>query len=382
MKHAIILLSALIILFSACTNEQKAEKPVVKKQSNASKTQEDYVQLLPEQIKNSGIEIGAFEKREMHTTLKVNGVIDVPPENIVSISIPLGGYIKRMALIPGMRVGKGSILATVEDQQYIQLQQDYLTAKSKLKFVEADYNRQKGLNATKATSDKLFQQSESEFSNQKILLRSLAEKIRLTGLNPAVLNENNISRAINIYAPISGYVTKVNVNKGKYVSSSDVLFELINPGALHVNLTVFENDASKLKEGQKILCTTNKHPEKKYLAIIHLITPNIGEDRTTSVHCDLKDYDKDLLPGTFVNAVIELSNSSVTAVPESAVVKWENKDYIFSAEGSNKFKMVKVETGVINNGFVEIKSVLDVKSIVIKNAYAILMKMKNSEEEG
>ncbi|MBB6270025.1 cobalt-zinc-cadmium efflux system membrane fusion protein [Pedobacter cryoconitis] len=382
MKQAIILTSALIILFSSCKNEQKEEKTAAKEQTQKLKTDEDLVQLLPAQIKNSGIEVGDFQNKEMHTTLKVNGVIDVPPENIVSISIPLGGYVKKMALIPGMKVGKGSVLATVEDQQYIQLQQDYLTAKSRLKFAEADYNRQKGLNATKATSDKLFQQSESEFSNQKILVRSLAEKIRLIGLNPSVLNENNISRAINIYAPISGYVTKVNVNTGKYVTSSDVLFELINPGALHVNLTVFENDASKLKEGQKIICTTNKHPEKKYTAIIHLITPNIGEDRTTSVHCDLKDYDKDLLPGTFMNASIELNNSSVTAVPEAAVVKWENKEYIFSAEGGNKFRMRKVETGVINNGFVEIKSALDVKSIVVKNAYAILMKMKNSEEEG
>ncbi|KIO76976.1 hypothetical protein TH53_11920 [Pedobacter lusitanus] len=380
MKQAIILASFLTIFSCSCTSEKKEQQEEVKK--TVVKTDADQVQLSPEQIKNSGIEIGVLGKKEMHTTLKVNGVIDVPPENIVSVSIPLGGYVKKMSLIPGMRVAKGSVLATIEDQQYIQLQQDYLTAKSRLKFAEADYNRQKGLNATKATSDKLFQQAESEFSNQKILVRSLAEKIRLTGLNPSQLNETNISRSINIYAPISGYITKVNVNPGKYVTSSDVLFELINPGALHVNLTVFENDASKLKEGQKIICTTNKHPEKKYLAIIHLITPNIGEDRTTSVHCDLKDNDKDLLPGTFMNAAIELNNSSVNAVPEAAVVKWENKDYIFSAEGADKFKMIRVETGVINNGFVEIKSAPDVKSVVVKNAYAILMKMKNSEEEG
>lgn len=382
MKKIIQFASFLLVLCASCSNQQQDEKTAVKEEKPQTKVDEDVVQLLPAQIKNSGVETGPFEKREMHTALKVNGVVDVPPENMISISIPLGGYVKKMRLIPGMRVAKGSILATIEDQQYIQLQQDYLTAKSKLKFAEADYIRQKGLNATKATSDKLFQQAESEFSSQKILARSLAEKIRLIGLNPNTLNEINISRAINIYAPISGYITKVNVNTGKYVTSSDVLFELINPGALHVNLTVFENDASKLKEGQRIICTTNKHPEKKYLAVIHLITPNIGEDRTTSVHCDLKDADEDLLPGTFMNATIELNNSSVTAVPESAVVKWENKEYVFSAEGGNKFRMRKVETGVSNNGFVEIKSPLDVKSIVVKNAYAILMKMKNSEEEG
>jgi len=383
MKHILIIAFTLVILSSSCSHEQKEEAATAGKSADRVQIDADLAQLSAEQIKNSGIETGTFEKREMHTTLKVSGMVDVPPENIVSISIPLGGYVKKMMLIPGMRVSKGSVLATVEDQQYIQLQQDYLTAKTKLKFAEADYKRQKGLNATKATSDKLFQQTESEFSSQKILVSSLAEKIRLIGLNPAALTADNISRAIHIYAPISGYVTKVNVNTGKYVSSSDVLFELINPTASHVNLTVFENDASRLAEGQKVTCTTNKHPEKTYVATIHLITPNIGDDRTTSVHCELeKGYGKELLPGTFINASIEINNASVTAVPEEAIVKWESKNYIFAAEGNHKFRMTPVETGAANGGFIEIKSPLNVKSIVVRNAYAILMKMKNGGEEG
>lgn len=382
MKQIVLIASALMLLISSCSQGNKEEAANTKGKTDSVSVDNDMVYLSAEQLKNAGVEIGAAEKVEMHTALKVSGVVDVPPENIVSVSIPLGGYVKKMGLIPGMHVSKGAVLATIEDQQYIQLQQDYLTAKSKLKFAEADYIRQKGLNATKATSDKLFQQTESEFSSQKILLSALAEKLRLIGINPAQLNEQNISRTIRIYAPISGYVTKVNVNTGKYVSPADILFELINPAALHVNLTVFENDASKLTEGQKIICTTNKFPEKKYTAIIHLITPNIGEDRTTSVHCELKDYGKELLPGTFMNATVQLNNASVLAVPQSAVVKWENKNYVFSSEGNNKFRMVKVETGAETNGFIEVKSALTTGALVTKNAYTILMKMKNSGEEG
>jgi cobalt-zinc-cadmium efflux system membrane fusion protein len=92
-----------------------------------------------------------------------------------------------------MFVKKGALLAVIEDPIYIQLQQDYLTAKSKLVFFEADYNRQKVLNASKSSSDRQFQLAVSEYESQKYLVRSLSEKLQLMGIIPAQLNENNIS---------------------------------------------------------------------------------------------------------------------------------------------------------------------------------------------
>lgn len=379
MKHKLISGLILMAVLAACSSSDKNEKEIP-----AEKTvhvNADEVQLSAAQVKNAGIVVGQPETKSMHNTINVNGVVDVPPENTYSVSVPMGGYIKKMMLIPGMMVKKGAVLAIVEDQQYIQLQQDYLTAKNRLKFASADYIRQKGLNQTKATSDKIFQQTESDFNNQKVLVKSLAEKLRLIDINPNVLNEDNISRSIRIYAPISGYVTKVNTNAGKYVNSSDILFELISPGALHANLTIFEKDAVNLKVGQKIVCSTSANPDKKYRAKIHLITPSIEDDRTTSVHCDLENADSKLLPGTFLNASIAVSNALVETAPEDAIVKWENKYYVFADLGNYHYKMIPVETGASLDGFTEIKTKNKLGSIVTKNAYAILMKMKNSGEE-
>jgi cobalt-zinc-cadmium efflux system membrane fusion protein len=381
MKLQFIIATLFVLSNIACKNA--GEHKDAKQQTAANKTPEntDIVGLTADQIKNADIITGMAEEKEMHSTLKVSGVVEVPPANIVSISIPLGGYVKKTALIPGQKISKGTILATLEDQQYIQLQQDYLTAKSRLQYLEADYARQKGLNETKATSDKIFQQAQSDFDSQKVLIKSLAEKLRLIGINPESLNENNISRSIQVHSPINGYVTNVNVNIGKYVGPTDVLFELINPDDLHLTLTVFENNASHLSVGQKIICTTNAKPDVKYTATVHFITPKIGDERSTEVHCDFDKRNNGLLPGTFINATVELDNAKVTAVPEDAVVKWENKNYVFTAENNNQFKMLAVETGGSNNGFIEIKSSLPSGKIVTKNAYTILMKMKNSGEE-
>ena len=377
-KFSLICIVVLAI-FSSCSNH--GEVPVKIGDVKDTTKIGNEVQLSAAQIKNAAIETGVAEKRLMHKTLKVTGILDVPPKNIVSVSMPMGGYLKTTELLPGAQVHKGEILATIEDQQYVQLQQDYLTVKNKLVLYEAEYNRQQQLNETKAASDKVFQQARSDYEGQKILLKSIGEKLLLIGVKPDLLTINNISRSINLYAPITGYVTKVNVNIGKYVGPTEVLFELMSPEEIHLDLTVFENDAANITKGQKVVCYSNIHPETKYEATVHLINPSIGKDRSTEVHCDLSKYGKELMPGMYMNAVIDLQTTTTTALPEDAIVKWNNGYYVFSESTAGKYTMQKVAIGASDGGFVVITSVLPDVKIVIRNAYSVLMKMKNSGEE-
>ena len=375
-KNLIALLSISTML--ACAGNKPAE--AVEAAKGADALSAELVTLNAAQLKTANLGFGTAELMSMHKVLKVNGVIDVPPSNIVSISIPMGGYLKKTSLIPGMFVKKGNLLAVMEDPSYIELQQDYLTAKSKLVYLEADFNRQRDLNATKATSDKIFQLARSDFESQKYLTKSLSEKLKLLGIDPLTLNENNISRAINFNAPINGYVTKVNVNIGKYVTPTDILFEIIDPSDLHLRLIVYENDATNLKVGNKVSFYTNNDMRKKYFAKVAVINPNINEDRTTDVNCHLENESVRLYPGTSANAEIELNDAKVNALPEEAIVKWQNKPFIFVKTEANTFKMIPVELGVITNGFVEIKTNLSKQEIVTTTAYTLLMQLKNSAD--
>jgi cobalt-zinc-cadmium efflux system membrane fusion protein len=376
MKKYLVILS---IFISACNSSQTTDET---KQANAS---ENSVSLTAEQMKIAGIETGTAETKTVSSILKVNGAIDVPPQNMVSISFPLGGYLKSTKLLPGMHISKGEVLAVLEDPQYIQLQQDYLIAKAKLSFSEADYNRQKELNATKANSDKTFQQAKADYESQKVLVKSLSEKLQLIGINPTTLNEDNLSRSVNVYSPINGFVSAVDVNIGRYVSPTDVLFELVNPEDVHLNLNVFEKDVNKLSIGQKVIAYANQNPDKKYEAEIILVSRNLDANRAAEVHCHFKKYDKELLPGMFMNAEINVQSNDALTVPEEAVVRWQNKNYVFTDAGNNNFELTEVQTGVSDKGNVEIitpnKDEWSNKKIIIRNAYAVLMKMKNSAEE-
>lgn len=374
MKHLIIIL-ATQILFSACGNKTTEDQ----KKADVSNNN---ITLTEAQYKNAAIKTAQIETKSIAYTLKVNGKIDVPPQNIVSISAQLGGYLKSSQLLPGMKVKKGEIIAVMEDQQYIQLQQEYLISKAKILFLEKEYQRQKELNENKASSDKQFQQTEADYSSQRITLKALYEKLKLIGISPENLNENNISRNISIHAPIDGYVSSVNVNIGKYVNPSEVLFELVNPTDIHLNLTVYEKDINKLFIGQKVIAYTNNEPDKKYPCEIILIGQNLSPERSVEVHCHFENYDKQLIPGMYMNGEIEVKSNNAMVVPEETIVNFEGKNYIFIDKGNYSFEMCEIETGNTENKLTELINAgsLKGKNIVTNGAYNLLMSLKNTEE--
>nr|HPH89119.1 efflux RND transporter periplasmic adaptor subunit [Chitinophagales bacterium] len=255
--------------------------------------------------------------------------------------------------------------------------------KSKLYFAEKEFDRQKEMNASLASSTKNVTLADAEVRINKILLSGLSEKLKLIHLNPAKVSENNISKNVNIYSPINGYVSKVNVNIGKYVAPTDVLFELINPLDIHLNLHVFEKDIAQLFIGQKLQAFTNTNPNKKFDCEIILISKNISQDGTTEVHCHFENYDKNLLPGMYMNAELDVKSSTGFALPETAIVNYEGRFYAYESLNNLKYAMVEVIVGAKNEGFIEVKNyqLLQNKKLVIKGAYTLFMKMKNVEEE-
>lgn len=374
----IIYFSFITILLSACGGK----KPTSDNTDKA--VNPNIVTLTDAQLKNASIVTGKIGQKEISSLLKLNGKIDVPPQNMVSISVPLGGYLKSTTLLPGMHVNKGEAIAVIEDQQYIQLQQDYLTAKARIGYLENEYNRQKDLNQSKASSDKVFQQAEAEYRSQQVLIASLAEKLQLIGIHTRNISASKISRSVNIYSPITGFVSRVNVNIGKYVSPTEVLFELVNPTDIHLALKVYEKDLKKLYIGQKLAAYTNNEPAKKHAGAILLIGRDLSADRNAEVHCHFETYDKTLVPGTYMNAEIQVKNTRAYAIANEAIVQFEGKQYIYKVTGSSQFEMTPVNTGESENGFTEIvsptKDMMSDAVFVTQGAYSLLMMMKNKAE--
>ena len=368
----------LLIVFSSCGSKSTSTS------DQAPAESETLVVLNDAQLANAKIETGQLNRRPISTTLTLHGKIDVPPQNMISVSMPLGGFLKSTQLLPGMPVRKGEVIAIMEDQQYIALQQEYLMAKSKNVYAKAEYLRQQTLNQSKASSDKVYQQSEMDYQTASITENALAEKLRLVGIKPESLTANNLSRTIPILAPITGYVSKVNVNIGKYVNPSDIIFELINPEDIHLNLQVFEKDLALLAVGQKLNAYNNTDPGKKHPCEIILISQDLSADRSAEVHCHFEDYDRLLLPGMYMNAEVQVKTNNSLVISEEAIVNYLGKDYVFVAIDNHQFEMIEISRGNTEKGFCELisknVSELETKKIVTHGAYALLMQLKNKSE--
>lgn len=378
MKFKYIAAVVLTVLINACSSESKQT------QGTAHDDEHQIVELTEAQFENAKIKLGELQTAEMSDVIKVSGKIDVPPQNMVSISAPLGGFLKTTKLLPGMHLSKGELIATMEDQAYIQLQQDYLSVKAEIEFSESEYARQRKLNETKAGSNKELESSKSNFTKQMVQMNALAEKLKMLGVDPGSLKAENISGTISLRSPIDGYVSKVNVNVGKYIHPTEVMFELVNPEDIHLNMTVFEKDVQSLRIGQKVIAHSNANPSVLYPCEIILIGQDVSKDRHVEVHCHFEKYDRSLIPGMYMNAEIKTDIKTVLAVPEQAVVSFGGKDYIFVESSKWHYEMIEISKGTSNGNLTEIYAADKFKNnrIVFEGAYALLMKMKNGDEAG
>ncbi|HOZ88544.1 MAG TPA: efflux RND transporter periplasmic adaptor subunit [Bacteroidia bacterium] len=376
-------ISVLILAFLLTSCGNKKEEP---KQEVHTEVADNSVDLTREQFKIVGVTLGKIEMKALSGAIKVNGMLDVPPQNLVSISAPMGGILKSTELLQGLKVKKGEVIAVMQNADYIQLQQDYIDTKSQLEYLEAEYKRQEELAKENVNSQKTLLQSKTQYQSMMAKAGGLKAKLSLLGINTNQIENGNFQNTITLYAPISGYVTQVNVNIGMFVNPTDVMFKIVDTEHLHAELTVFEKDVPKLKIGQKVRFTLANETAER-LATVYLIGREIQEDRTVRIHCHLDREDDQLLPGMYLKAYVEAGTQRVPALPNEAIVSFDGYNYVFESlpsgeNGIHHFKMIEVITGVSELGFTEVQLSKELNSestLVIKAAYDILSKMKNSE---
>jgi len=374
-----------LLTLTACNQASTEEN----KEEAASAKPNDEVTLTKDQYKVAALQTGKLEMRSLSDVIKANGAIDVPPENMVSISAPLGGYIKSSGLLLGQQIRKGQVIATIENPEFIDIQQEYLESKSRFEFLALEYKRQEELRKEDVNSAKTFQQVSSEYKMIQARMSGLEQKLLLIGISAKQLQSGKISKTSNLYSPINGYVTLSNATTGKYVNPTDVIFELANKSEMHLALNVYERDAAKIKVGQSIKFALANEAGYERKARVFLIGKSTGTEGTVPVHCHLLDAgNTTLFPGMYAKAMIETTNQSVPALPNEAIVQSDGLDYIFIQTASSDtkgsaFKMIPVKKGIEQEGYTEVilPDNFDHNSaIVLKGAYTLLSAMKNVEE--
>ena len=397
-----ILIVSFLAFLSACqsggsSDDGKTDKNVKQPTATADSAQKETpsgpvrVSLTQAQYDMAAIKLGQPTPRPLSTTLKVNGLIDVPAQNMVSVSVPVGGYIRQIQLEPGMRIRKGQTLVVLENPEYIQLQQDYLDTKAKLEYADLEFVRQQELSRDNVNALKIFQQTRANRQSLQAQLAGMTQRLAILRINPATLSPAHLTRTITVPAPVSGFVTDVPVNNGRFVNPADVLVQITNTDHLHVQLSIFEKDISRIHAGQVVRFGMGGDAALTHRATIFLLGKSIAADRTIPVLAHPEGNTSDYVPGGYVSAQIDVKTQPLPALPEAAVVGYSGKYFVYVLDrkggkaATYSFRQVEVKTGIYENGYIAVTLPADLNPqqtpIVVNGAYSLLAKLNNSEEE-
>ena len=350
--YKLLLLSVILLLFSCGDKTQETKGETVS---------DSRIFVSKTQFEASAMSLGRLEEKPFPLTVQTTGMIDVPPENRAVVNATMGGYIKTTPLLIGDKVRKGQALVTVENPEFISLQQEYMEVYEQLNYLKSEFERQKMMVEEKITSQKNFLQSESTYKTALAKHTGLRKQLQMLNISPTSVEAGNVRSTVTIYAPIDGSITKVNVSRGTYVSPATAILEIIDNDHIHIELSVFEKDIMKVKKGQKIEFKIPESSEETFKAEVYLVGSAIENNRTIKVHGHLEDESKvHFLTGMFVEADIVTESAFAKALPETSIVSLEGSSFVLKLMEENSegyyFEQIPVTMGAVYEGNVAVNS--------------------------
>lgn len=399
-----------LLIVTGCGKERPETAAPQKAEPEKTEAAPDQgVELNQAQYDAAAIELGTFSMKNLSEVVHANGYTKLPPQNQADVSVFVSGIVKSIAVIEGQAVRKGQVISRIESPEFTRIQQDYLTSRSNLAFLKLEYERQRVLSEEEVSARKVFEKTRAEYEVEKARFASLGEQLRTMNIDPG---RGPVS-TVPVVAPISGSITEVNIRIGTNVTPGTPLVNIVDNSQLHVDLLVYEKDLHKVKTGQDVrFVLTNQNNTEIKGTIFSVGKAFENETKSVAVHADIANEKQQLIPGMYVNALIDVGAHTVAALPVDAVVKAEGKEFIFLLESSYekkpsakedhdghdhdpvpaketagktyRFRRIEVKTGSAQLGYVQVTPLQDIgdAQLVLKGAYYIQSHLLKSGGEG
>lgn len=295
MKKIVIIVA--VFMLTACSNSSSNEKEsvIVEVMDTVSANKPDTAEVD-----------GMTSATAVNNPASFNGTLVIPARNFATVSLTMGGIVKETALLPGDFVKKGSVVAILENPEFINLQQTYLDSRAQLEYLEAEYKRQQVLVKEEAASLKKFQQSKADYQSMKSRMQASAAQLAMLGVNMDNLEKTGIQPYLEVKAPISGYVSNVQMNLGKHIAAGDPLCEVIDKNQTLLRLVAYEKDLEDLKVGSKVAFRVNGLGKQTFLATLISIGQQVDDvNRSLEVYARVTENNPLFRPGMYITARVE-----------------------------------------------------------------------------
>jgi len=247
--------------------------------------------------------------------------------------VRLGDYVK-----------KGTVLLSIHSADLAGAFSDYQKATADERLAKQELDRAQSLYSHGALAEKDLQQAQDTEEKARVDVQNSEQHVRILGGDPA-----HPASLIELRAPVSGTIVEQNVSGFEGIKSLDNspnLFTIADLSQVWVLCDVYENDLDDVHLGDAAEIRLNAYPDKIYHGrvadIARVLDPNT---RSAKVRIVLPNGDGSLRPGMFAVATFRSRRSQArVVVPATAVIRLQDKDWVFRKDGAQQFRRIEVHT--------------------------------------
>lgn len=295
------------------------------------------------------IKLGTVSRMELSDTLRVAGQVDFDEQRVTRIGATVTGRVTELTAMLGQQVKVGDTLAVLNSTELGAAQLSYMKARAQAQLNERNVERAQQLFAADVIGSAELQRRESELSISRAEMRAAADQLRVLGVSSKSLEKLTSTGAINSVSPVvatmAGTVVERLVAQGQVVQPSEVMFTVADLSRVWVEAEVPEQQAAAVRPGQTIqveIPALGQQLTAKLIFIADTVNPMT---RTIMVRSELDNSDRSLKPAMLATVLIQGRPTARLVVPDTAIVRENNKDYLFVEVGPQQFKLTEVALG-------------------------------------
>jgi cobalt-zinc-cadmium efflux system membrane fusion protein len=325
----------LALIASSCSNETKASPTKTEVTFDPTLYSVDHPELF---------KLVTAESRDLPTVLTANGSITPDVNRTIHVTSQGSGRVVDLKVRLGDFVQKGQVLLSISSADVASAIADYQKAVADERLAKKSLDRAQLLNSHGALAEKDLQQAEDTEEKARVDVQTAEQHVRILGGDP--LHPGSV---IEVRAPVSGTIVEQNVSGFEGIKSLDnspSLFTIADLSQVWVLCDVYENDLGEVHIGDNADLRLNAYPESIYHGKIADISRVLDPTtRSAKVRIVLTNHDGSLRPGMFAVATFHSRKTQVrVVVPSTAVMRLQDKDWVFRREKAGEFRRVEVRT--------------------------------------
>lgn len=336
----VLALLAVALLAAGC-----GDKPVEK-----AAAQHDPLAITPNSELAARLRIDTPALVEVRETLRVTGRIEADETRLARVGSPVTGRITDMQAREGDSVRRGQVLATINSTELSGAQLGLLKAISQRGLAARAAARAQQLLDADVIGAAELQRRQAELAQAEAEVNAARDQLKVLGMGAAALERLAETRTINsvthIVATIAGTIIDRKVTEGQVVQPADGVFLIADLSNLWVVADVPEQNAGGVRPGETVSVEVAALPERRVAGILTFVAPTVNpETRTVRARMDLPNPQREFKPKMLASMLIKGKPQQRLTVPADAVVREENRDFVFVRTGENAYRLQPLQLG-------------------------------------